>query len=131
MEPLFTTPMSTEQTAQAVAHLQGRGINAKAAGDRINVSADQKQEAWGVLAFARLLPSDTKDAFDEMMTKTNPLMPKSQLDMMYWHAREVMLAQILRFGPNVRHAMVMIDPRYQAGPGGAEPTAMVSLRLEN
>src|SRR5436190_17263523 len=42
-----------------------------------------------------------------------------------------MLSQILRFGPKVRHAMVMIDPRFQPGPGGAEPTAMVSLRLEN
>src|SRR6267143_2882615 len=55
MEPLFNAPMGADQTAAAVSHLQGRGINAKLIGDRINVSADQKQEAWGVLAFARLL----------------------------------------------------------------------------
>src|SRR5947207_9619193 len=72
MEPLFTAPMSADQTAQAMTQLQGRGINAKAVGDRIQVSADQKQEAWGVLAFARLLPSDTRDAFDDLITKFNP-----------------------------------------------------------
>src|SRR5436190_14188820 len=125
-EALFNAPMGADQTNAAVSHLQGRGINAKVVGDRIYVSADQKQEAWGVLAFARLLPSDTRDAFEEMITKVNPLMPKSQTDMMYWHAREVMLSQILRFGPKVRHAMVMIDPRLQPGPGGAEPTGSVS-----
>jgi flagellar biosynthesis/type III secretory pathway M-ring protein FliF/YscJ len=130
MEVLFDQPMAADQMAQALGTLRSSGITAQAAGDRLHVAADKKIEALAVLGSALLLPSDTKNAIDELVGKINPWMSHSLEDRMFLHAKEMVLAQALRNWPQVRHAVVVIDATRERGPGGAEPSASVSVMLK-
>src|SRR6266581_6644457 len=130
MEVLFDQPMSSDQIQQAIAQLNSAGIDAQAVGDRLGVAADKKLQAIGVLGSAMLTPSDLKNAIDELVGKINPWMSHSLEDRMFLHAKEMVLAQALRNWPQIRHAVVLIDPTRERGPGGAEPSASVSVLLK-
>jgi flagellar biosynthesis/type III secretory pathway M-ring protein FliF/YscJ len=130
MEVLFDQPMATDQIASAIAQLRASGIDCQAVGDRLHVAADKKLEAIGLLSSSMLLPSDTKNAIDELVGKINPWMSHSLEDRMFLHAKQTVLAQTLRYWPQVRHAVVIIDPTRDRGPGGAEPSASVSVMLK-
>src|SRR5213076_1346886 len=80
MEVLFDQPMSAYQIAQAIAQLNSAGIEAQAVGDRLQVAADKKIAAIGVLGSAMLTPSDMKNAIDELVGKINPWMSHSLED---------------------------------------------------
>src|SRR3954471_1417336 len=67
MEVLFDQPMSTDQIALAVGQLKAANIECMAVGDRLHVAADKKLEAIGLLSSSMLLPSDTKNAIDELV----------------------------------------------------------------
>jgi len=130
MEVLFDQPMATDQMASAIAQLQGAGIESQAVGDRLHVAADKKLPAIGLLSSSMLLPSDTKNAIDDVISKYNPFMPHSLEDRMFLHAKQTVLAQTLRYWPQIRHAVVIIDPTRDRGPNGTEPSASVSIMLK-
>src|SRR4051812_37597287 len=77
MEVLFDQPMAADQMANAIAQLQSAGIESLAVGDRLHVAADKKLQAIGLLSSSMLLPSDTKNAIDDVISKYNPFMPHS------------------------------------------------------
>jgi flagellar biosynthesis/type III secretory pathway M-ring protein FliF/YscJ len=130
MEVLFDQPMASDQIASAIAQLRASGIDCQAVGDRLHVAADKKLEAIGLLSSSMLLPGDTKNAIDELVGKINPWMSHSLEDRMFLHAKQTVLAQTLRYWPQIRHAVVIIDPTRDRGPGGAEPSASVSVMLK-
>ncbi|HEV8293048.1 MAG TPA: hypothetical protein VGP94_14030, partial [Tepidisphaeraceae bacterium] len=130
MEVLFDQPMPSDQIAQAMAQLNAAGIDCQTVGDRLQVAADKKLQAIGLLSSSMLLPSDTKNAIDELVGKINPWMSHSLEDRMFLHAKQTVLAQTLRYWPQIRHAVVIIDPTRERGPGGSEPSASVSVMLK-
>jgi len=130
MEVLFDQPMSADQIAQALTQLGAAGIDAQAVGDRLHVAADKKIQAIGVLSSAMLGPADTKNAIDELVSKINPWMSHSLEDKMFLQAKQTVLAQALKNWPQIRHAVVMIDPTRERGPGGTEASASVSVMLK-
>ena len=127
---LFDQPMAADQIASALGQLQAAGIDAQAVGDRLHVAADKQLQAIGLLSSTMLLPSDTRNAIDELVGKINPWMSHSLEDRMFLHAKQTVLAQTLRYWPQIRHAVVIIDPTRDRGPGGAEPSASVSVMLK-
>src|SRR6185503_5990124 len=130
MEVLFDQPMAADQMASAIAQLQAAGIESLAVGDRLHVAADKKLQAIGLLSSSMLLPGDTKNAIDDVISKYNPFMPHSLEDRMFLHAKQTVLAQTLRYWPQIRHAVVIIDPTRDRGPNGTEPSASVSIMLK-
>ena len=110
MEVLFNEPMSSEQISKAILQLSAAGIDSQAVGDRLHVAADKKIQAIGILSSAMLGPSDTRNAIDELVGKVNPWMSHSLEDKMFLQAKQTVLAQALRNWPQIRHAVVMIDP---------------------
>src|SRR5438128_5109741 len=108
MEVLFDQPMSSDQIAQAIAQLRAANIDCMAVGDRLHVAADKKLEAIGLLSSSMLLPSDTKNAIDDVVTKLNPFMSASMETSMFLQAKQTVLAQALRNWPQIRHAVVII-----------------------
>src|SRR5882672_5470644 len=130
MEVLFDQPMATDQIGTAILQLQGAGIECQAVGDRIHVAADKKLQAIGVLSSSMLLPSDTRNAIDEVISKINPWMSHSLEDRVFLNAKQTVLAQTLRYWPQIRHAVVIIDPTRERGPGGTEASASVSVLLK-
>ena len=131
MEVLFDQPMSADQMAQATTQLGAAGIDCQAVGDRLYVAADKKLQAIGLLSSAMLLPSDTKNAIDDLVAKINPWMSHSLEDKMFLQAKQTVLAQALRNWPQIRHAVVVIDNTRERGPNGAEPSASVSVMLKS
>jgi flagellar biosynthesis/type III secretory pathway M-ring protein FliF/YscJ len=130
MEVLFDQPMAADQIGNAITQLQGAGIEAQAVGDRLHVAADKKLQAIGLLSSTMQLPGDTKNAIDELVGKINPWMSHSLEDRMFLHAKQTVLAQTLRYWPQIRHAVVIIDPTRDRGPNGTEPSASVSVMLK-
>jgi flagellar biosynthesis/type III secretory pathway M-ring protein FliF/YscJ len=130
MEVLFDQPMAADQMGTAITQLQGAGIEAQAVGDRLHVAADKKLQAIGLLSSTMQLPGDSKNAIDELVGKINPWMSHSLEDRVFLQGKQTVLAQTLRYWPQIRHAVVIIDPTRQIGPNGAEPSASVSVMLK-
>src|SRR5258706_9629749 len=131
MEVLFDQPMASDQIALAVGQLKSANIDCMAVGDRLHVAADKKLEAIGLLSSSMLLPSDTKNAIDDLVSKINPWMSHSLEDRMFLQAKQTVLAQALRNWPQIRHAVVVIDNTRERGTNGAEPSASVSVMLKS
>src|SRR3954471_22273130 len=131
MEVLFDQPMAADQMASAIAQLQSAGIESQAVGDRLHVAADKKLQAIGLLSSSMSLPSDARNAIDDVISKLNPWMSHSLEDRVFLNAKQTVLAQTLRYWPQIRHAVVIIDPTRDRGPGGVDASASVSVMLRN
>jgi flagellar biosynthesis/type III secretory pathway M-ring protein FliF/YscJ len=129
MEVLINQPMAADKMAHAVGALKAAGINCKTVGDKLHVGADQKLEALAILGSARLLPQDTRDAFDELIAKSNPFTPRSLEDKMFVVAKQTMLAQAIKRMPDVEHALVLIDTTRERGFNSVQPSASLSVTL--
>src|SRR5437870_4809851 len=72
MEAVLDQSMSLDEIGRIRSFLSARGFEVKVAGDRVTVPAERKMEALSELTFAQLLPRDTADAFDTIVTKMSP-----------------------------------------------------------
>lgn len=129
MEALLDQPMTQEELGAIRARLSSQGITSKVVGDRLHVPADRRFDALAELSLSQLMPMDTRNAFDELIAKSNPFWSTKQHDAAYLQAKQTMLAQVIRRFPRVTHAMVLIDPTRERGPGGVQPSATVSMTL--
>ena len=131
MEEVIAQDFPVEQIGQVTSQLTSKGIPAKPNGARVMVPADRKIEALSYLSFAQLLPRDTSSAFEDIISKmSSPIDPPSKTDSIHNHAREVMLAQMIRYFPKVRSAMVAIDPNvHRSFDNSIMPTATVTIQL--
>src|SRR5262245_9955296 len=129
METLLDQSLPAEQSNAILNELRAKQMEYRLVGDRIQVAADRKVEAWAMLAYAQLLPQDTKDSFEEMVKNMNPFLSNRQQDALLQQAKQESLKQVLRRFPPVRAATVIIDTTRERGIGGTEPSASVSLTL--
>jgi flagellar biosynthesis/type III secretory pathway M-ring protein FliF/YscJ len=93
------------------------------------VAADRKLEALGEVSYAGLVPSDTRDAYDEIINKISPWDSQANSDARRNDAKAAYLAQVIRRFPGVANADVIIDPTHDRviGSGGRQPTATVQI----
>ncbi len=133
MEPVLNQAIAPEELSRITNELQAKGIPYKMQGDRITVPSDRRAEAFATLAYSQLLPHNFKDAFDEMISKSNPLDPQSKTNVLFNQAKEMNLSQIIRDWPGVAHAFVVIDSTKQRSIGEAsiEPSASVNITMRS
>ncbi|MDQ3441551.1 MAG: hypothetical protein M3478_14505, partial [Planctomycetota bacterium] len=132
MEPVLSQAFSAEDIGRAQMHLKSNGIPAKIEGDRILVSAGQREEAVAALAFAGLMPLDSASAVDEMTKKLNSFMPQTMTEAMFKEAKQQTMQNVIRRWPGVKQADVWIEP---AGPRKLgvrnEATASISITMKD
>ena len=126
---LFDQVMSTEDLAAMTTALRVAGVQSTVTGGKILVSTEDEIKAWSVLAYAQLLPRDTRDSFESLLQKTSPFDPPSRVNQMMNEHRQNRLAAMIRQYPGVSGAMVLIDPKHDRGPNGTEPSATVSVTM--
>lgn len=130
MEPLLDQSMSAEDVASITARLTSQQIPYKVEGDRVMVPAEQKLRVLGDLSLERMLPRDTRKAFDEIISKTNPFTSPRVTDAMWNEAKQSTLSQIIRQFPGVSGANVIVDPTRERGPNGVDPSATVYMSMQ-
>ncbi len=133
MEPVLDQALAAEDVSRIQAALQSKGIPFKNVGDRLMVPTDRKMEVMADLAYAQLLPRDTKSAFDEIISKTSPLDTSSREQQFFNRAKEMTLAQIIKNFPGVSTAAVMLDQsaKRMIGEQSVVPTATVSINMRS
>lgn len=132
METLIDQTLAPEEIARITQVLAAQGIKAQLVGDRIQVPATQKLEAWGALGYAGALPGDTKNAVEDLISKSNPFQSDRMSNELVQQAKQAWLAQVLRHFPGVHTAAVGLQPLRQRaiGGAGAEPTASANLSMK-
>src|SRR5438552_1091731 len=66
MEPVLDQSLSLNDLSSIKTFLIGKGYAVKVSGDRVMVPAERHIEALSDLAYAQLLPRDTRSGFDVM-----------------------------------------------------------------
>src|SRR5205814_1906374 len=93
--------------------------------------SERRMEALADLVFNQLMPADTKNGLDDILSKMSPFASNQTQNQMFLSAKQAVLGQIIRHFPRVSHASVLIDPSYERGLGGAEPRATVNIQLRS
>ncbi len=129
LEPVLDQSLSAGDIGQIKTALESHGIVARVVGDRVMVPADRRLEAVAMLAYADALPSNSANAWDEMVKQMSPWDPKSKTDTIQNHMKEQMLSQVITsFFPGVAKANVIINPVSERRVGASlEPSASVQI----
>lgn len=131
LEEVLAQDFSADDLARVTSQLQANQITFKVNGARVMVPHDRKVQAQGILSYSQLMPHDMSSAFEDTISKmSSPIDPPSKTDSIQNHAREVMLAQWMRYWPKVRSAMVAIDPSvHRSFDNSVMPSATVMIQL--
>ncbi len=130
-ESLLSGTGTPEEMVKAHDILKEHGISSTLSGDNLSVPADQKLQAYSVLAYSKALPHGSKDVFDDILKSVNPLQSQSVTDKMWTHGRELLAAQMIRSFPGVASASVTISAEQEFHFGTSiDPTAGVSIQTE-
>ena len=130
MVAVLEQDFSDENLSRVTLHLKREGIPYKLVGKRVHVSAERQFEAIAVLGLEQLLPQDTSSGWEQIIEKLDsPWNPQSKQDEVFNHAKQVLLAKVLRAVKGIRNAQVVIDnqKRRSFGEGDREPTATVQI----
>lgn len=131
MEALLNQSLTNDEVVSIRQYLASNGIKYQVVGDRIHVPADRKFEALALLGYAEKLPRDMRAGFDDIASKMNVFVSRSQQDAILNQAKQSALAEVMRHWAGVRDAVVVIDPTRERGPNGVDPSAMVNLTLRS
>ncbi len=132
MEPVLNQTLNEEDITRMSASLDARGIPNKVEAGKLLVSADRKMQALASLGYEQLLPRNTTNGFEQMLSKAGMFQPQSQADDLKNHAKEITLAQVIGGFPGVSSAVVMIDPTtiHRIGES-TSPTANISISMRS
>jgi len=132
LEPVLSQGLSSDELLGIRDTLKGAGIAYTVDGDRVLVSAEKRFEAIAVLSAANKLPADTSNAFQDIVSKLNPLASQSTTDRMWNVAYQQVLQNVIRLYPGVKDATVIISPISERRIGqNIEPSASVAVFLKN
>jgi flagellar biosynthesis/type III secretory pathway M-ring protein FliF/YscJ len=132
MVPVLDRSISGEEMSRVKGVLLGAGITPRVVNDRILVPAEKQFEALAALSYARALPHDSADAWNEIVKQSSPWETSEKTSALFNRAKEKMLAQVMRSWSGVTSAHVMINPTSQrriGGGGNLEPSASVILEV--
>src|SRR3954469_2874852 len=134
MEDLLSQDLSSEDVSRIGMLLDAHKIPRQMNGSRIQVPAERRIEAVGLVTFEQIGPRDTSAGFDEVIAKMNsPWNTDRTQDVMFNRAKEATLAQFMREWPGVRDARVVINnaARRAFGEASVAPSATVNLKMKN
>ena len=130
MVPVLDRAISGDEMSKVKGVLAGAGITPRVVNDRILVPAERHLEALAALGYAKALPHDSVDAWDEIVKQASPWETAEKTGAMFNRAKEKMLAQVIRTWQGVNGAQVFVNPLNQrviGGRGNLEATASVNL----
>jgi flagellar biosynthesis/type III secretory pathway M-ring protein FliF/YscJ len=133
MVPVLDRSISGDEMSKVKGVLAGAGITPRVVNDRILVPAEKRFEALSALGFARALPQDSADAWDEIVKQASPWETAEKTSAMFNRAKEKMLGQVIRTWPGVNGAQVMVNPTNQRQIGvrrNLEASASVILDVQ-
>ncbi len=123
--------IGTQDMLPMKAALAGAGIEARVVNDRMMVPVERHLEALAVLGYANRLPSDSADAWDQILRQSSPWDTSQKTSALYNRAKQEMLSTLIqRYFPNVTSANVVIEPtseRRIGGTGDVQPSASVFI----
>jgi flagellar biosynthesis/type III secretory pathway M-ring protein FliF/YscJ len=124
-------PFPPEQAVQLVSQLERAGVAAELASDgRVMVPADKQQQAFSMVAYNRMLPSNSSAAVDKIVGQMTVWDGAAKTDRLWNEKKQVLLAQTIAAFPGVEAASVQIDPaerRSFSQPG--QPRASINIRM--
>src|SRR5688572_8451970 len=130
MVPVLDRSISGDEMSKVKGVLAGAGITPRLVNDRILVPAERHMEALAALGYAKALPHDSVDAWDEIVKQASPWETAEKTSAMFNRAKEKMLAQVIRTWQGVNGAQVFVNPMNQrviGGRGNLEASASVNL----
>jgi flagellar biosynthesis/type III secretory pathway M-ring protein FliF/YscJ len=130
MVPVLDRSISGDEMARVKGALIGAGIAPRVVNDRILVPAERHMEALAALGYAKALPSDSADAWNEIVRQSSAFETSEKTGALFNRAKEKTLEKIIRAWSGVVSAHVMINPTNQrriGGSGNLEASASVIL----
>jgi flagellar biosynthesis/type III secretory pathway M-ring protein FliF/YscJ len=134
MEDLLAQDLSAEDVSRIGMLLDAHKIPRQLNGSRMQVPAERRIEAVGLITFEQIGPRDTSAGFDEIISKMDsPWNTDKKQEVMFNRAKEATLAQFMREWPGVRDARVVINnaARRAFGEASVAPSATVNLKMKN
>ena len=133
MVPLLNQSFSAADLGGVQQWLENSGIHYVTSGEKILVRAESRMRALAGLTFARRMPHNTQEGFDEIIKQMSPFDPQSKQDKLFVHGKEVLLSKIIGNFPDVVEANVMIDATSvsRIGSGSIEPAANIAIVLRD
>jgi flagellar biosynthesis/type III secretory pathway M-ring protein FliF/YscJ len=131
MVPVLDRSISGAEMSSVKAVLQGAGIAPRVVNDRILVPAEKHVEALAALTYAKALPHDSVDAWDEIVKQSSPWETAEKTSAMFNRAKEKVLSQVIRSWTGIASAQVLINPVTQrriGGGGNLDASASVILQ---
>lgn len=129
MVAVIDQALTVDEIGEMSSLLDRRRVDYVIDGDRLLVTAAERDRAFALLSAGRALPSDTTDHFAQMIGSIGSFDPKSKIDMMQKNALQRELNKIIRAQDNVVSANVMLNTEYQPRLGGnVMPTASVVIQ---
>src|SRR5437588_10099776 len=131
-ETLLSGAASPDELVKARSVLEDNHIKCTLSGDKLLVPADQKCQAYSVLAYAKALPRGSKDVFDDILKSVSPFQSQEMTQKMWNHGREMLAAQMIRSFPGVTSASVTISAEREFRfSGNIDPAAGASIQTED
>ncbi len=130
LEPLVDQPMSAEELAAAVEHLQALRADFEEIGDRVYVKPRDRRRLYRELQVAGALPQDTSLGFQNLLKEQSPFQPESVNRRNYLIALQNELAAVIADSPEVDTATVFINDVAERKLGARpnlEPSASVKI----
>ncbi len=94
MEVVLDQSMTADDIAVITTRLRSQNISYKVVGDRIQVPSDRKMEVLADLGYAQLLPRDTKNGMDNLISRISPFASNRQQEEVWNQLKQTALAQI-------------------------------------
>src|SRR5688572_17873170 len=134
MVPVLDRSLGPEHVQSIKNALAAAGIKPRVVNDRILVPAERHMEALAALSYAKALPSDSEDAWDQIVKQSSPWETAEKTSAMFNRAREKMLERLILTFPGVDEAHLKINPtvaRRIGARGDLEPTASVVVKARD
>lgn len=129
--PVFRSPLAAEESGHAQAVLRRQGIEVEMQDELLYVPADQREEAYAVLASESILPEDPASAFEELARESSWMRTEKEQEYIQNQVKQAVLSRLVSQFPQVRHAQVMLDPGRPAALGRQHmrPTGSVQVQM--
>lgn len=131
MAPLLNQSFSTADLGQVEQWLGENDIKYVSSGDKILVPSEKRMEVLSRLTYARMLPNNTQEGFDDIVKTMSPFDAESKENRLFSHAKDVVLSRIIGGFRNVLQADVMTDATSvsRIGQNSIDPSATVNIVL--
>lgn len=132
MVAVFSMPLGEAETGHAHTVLVNRGLKPVVQDGKLLVRAEDRYEAYSLLAYENILPADAASAFEDLASKESMWRTGAENDYIHKQVKQAVLSRLIKRFPNVRDAQVILEPGSPArlGSPAVRPTASVHITMD-